>query len=91
MTQSPPAAAASPQPAPSTDPAVGAQTEVMQNLWDQATPEQQEDALRVLGIDPENPQPTDDAAATLVSKAAEYGYDVSEDAARAFLAQLAGQ
>jgi hypothetical protein len=61
----------------------------MQGLWDQATPEQRDDALRVLGIDPENPQPTDDAAATLVSKAAEYGYDVSEDAARAFLEQIA--
>lgn len=91
MTQSPPAAAPSPESAPSSDPAADAQTEVMQNLWDQATPEQQDDALRVLGIDPENPQPTDDAAATLVSKAAEYGYDVSEDAARAFLEQLAGQ
>lgn len=91
MTQSPPAAAPSPESAPSSDPAADAQTEVMQNLWDQATPEQQDDALRVLGIDPENPQPTDDAAAILVSKAAEYGYDVSEDAARAFLEQLAGQ
>lgn len=89
--QTPPAAAPSVPPAPTTDPATSAQTDAMQGLWDQATPAQRDEALRALGVDPANPQPTDDAAATLVSKAAEYGYDVSEDAARAFLEQIAGQ
>lgn len=90
-TQTPPPAAPSAPAEPTIDPATGAQAQVMQGLWDQATPEQRDDALRVLGIDPENPQPTDDDAATLVSKAAEYGYDVSEDAARAFLEQIGQQ
>ncbi|WP_091233766.1 hypothetical protein [Microbacterium sp. 3J1] len=86
----PPAAAVSPA---ADDPAAVAveQVQVMSDVWESAGPEQRDEALRVIGLDPADPQPTDETASTLVAKAAELGYVVSEDAAREFLAQIAAR
>ncbi len=87
----PPAAVSTPTPAPgSASEQTAVEVQAMSDLWESAPPEQREDALRVIGLDPADPQPTDDAVETLVSKAAELGYVVSEDAARQFLAQISG-
>ena len=99
-----PTAAQTPPPAATTPPAAvdptgetaaetaetAEQVEVMRDLWESAAPEQRDEALRAIGVDPAAPQPSDDAVSTLVEKAAEFGYVVSEDAAREFLSQISG-
>lgn len=92
----PPAAPATPSPAAEAPDAGDAvegtveQVQVMSDVWENAAPDQRDEALRAIGLDPADPQPTNDAAAALVAKAAELGYVVSEDAALEFLAQISG-